>query len=271
MPPRKKAKVSSASSPRDSQPKTPLEPSEAIEQRTPQVADNIDDPWTDEQETELFKSIIRFKPTASHGIAPSSQPHTRIPGIWKKLSSLYDLAALDEREYAHAGYIEPGTPSESEGSAEDNEDEHVTEFALPVEDYGNMMWQRRFAPSPSTSEPEIPNIAMGKEDQPPTRLSPSVVIDIEESQAARRGTKAGRPTRGRPATGRGRAVSTGRGGRGSKRETPQEEAEEESEEEEEDEEDEDEDTPAPAKRGRGPAKSEKPVAKAIARRSTRKR
>ena len=63
MPPRKKAKVSSATSPRDSQPKTPIGPLETIEQHTPQATDDLEDPWTDEQETELFKGIIRFKPT----------------------------------------------------------------------------------------------------------------------------------------------------------------------------------------------------------------
>lgn len=32
----------------------------------------------------------------SQGYAPASEEHTRIPGIWKKLDSLYNLSALDE-------------------------------------------------------------------------------------------------------------------------------------------------------------------------------
>lgn len=33
----------------------------------------------------------------SQGYAPSSAEHMRIPGIWKKLGTLYNLEALDER------------------------------------------------------------------------------------------------------------------------------------------------------------------------------
>jgi MRG-binding protein len=33
----------------------------------------------------------------SQGYAPSSAEHMRIPEIWKKLGSLYNLEALDER------------------------------------------------------------------------------------------------------------------------------------------------------------------------------
>jgi hypothetical protein len=32
----------------------------------------------------------------SQGYAPANEEHTRIPGIWKKLDSLYNLSALDE-------------------------------------------------------------------------------------------------------------------------------------------------------------------------------
>ncbi|KAI9655588.1 MAG: hypothetical protein M1821_005382 [Bathelium mastoideum] len=283
MPPRKKAKLSSAHSPRDGQPKTPGPTPDATAQAAPPSADALDDPWTDEQETELFKSIIRFKPTGlhkhfhmlsvsqlliSHGISTTSAPHTSISGIWKKLTSLYDLAALDEREYADAGWTYPDTQSELESPA-GNVEEWEGAFALPQEDYGEMMWQRRFAPSPSSSEPEIPNIAVGKEDRPPTRLSPSVVIDIEESQSVKKGGKIGRQARGRPAAGRTRTVSGTKGRRGSKQESPQVESEDTSSSE--DEGDEDEDASAPAKRGRAPVKPGKSITKATARRSTRKR
>ena len=210
---------------------------------------------------------------ASHGFTATSAPHTRIPGIWKKLSSLYDLGALDEREYADAGYAESDIVPDIDASSPGSEVSETPEFKLPLEDYGDMMWQRRFAPSPSTSEPEMPHIAMGKEDHRPARLSPSVVINIEESQAAKRGTKASRPAKGRSVSGRGRTVSGGRGGRGSKRETPQEEAEEEraADEEDEEAEEERESAPPPTKRGRGAVKLEKPATKATARRSARKR
>lgn len=33
----------------------------------------------------------------SQGYAPAHEEHTRIPGIWKKLGTLYNLPALDER------------------------------------------------------------------------------------------------------------------------------------------------------------------------------
>ncbi|KAI9691403.1 MAG: hypothetical protein M1820_009675 [Bogoriella megaspora] len=291
MPPRKKAKVSSASSPRNSQPKTPLDPTETGDKGTPQAADDISDPWTDEQETELFRSIIQWKPTGihkhfrmlsisnslvSHGISRAKAPHTRIPGIWEKLRTMYDLATMDEREYVHAGYSESNVFADSPQLDEESDEDVPREFTLPWEDYGDMMWQRRFASSPSTSEPEVPDIAVGKEDQPPARLSPSVVIDIEKSRTAKASAKPApaRSTKTRPAAGRTRTASGVRSGRGAKRETPQEEPEEESDEDgdEEEEEEEEEDTESvPVKRGRGAAKAQKGATKETARRSTRKR
>jgi MRG-binding protein len=82
---------------------------------------------------------------SSHGFASN---HTRIPGIWAKLRTLYDLDALDERERNHIG-IHPHNSSASPeaDSVEENEAEHRgwdEEFSLPEDQFGELMWTRRF-------------------------------------------------------------------------------------------------------------------------------
>lgn len=44
-----------------------------------------------------FRMIAISEFMKSQGYAPSHAEHTRIPGIWKKLGTLYNLPALDER------------------------------------------------------------------------------------------------------------------------------------------------------------------------------
>lgn len=90
----------------------------------------------------------------SHGYAynASSGPHTRIPGIWAKLRSLYDLEALDERENIHAGNATPDPTAHSDDDdAMDVDGEEAeenrpgwTEFGLDEDEFGEMMWERRF-------------------------------------------------------------------------------------------------------------------------------
>jgi MRG-binding protein len=61
MPPRKKAKASAASTPlRDTQPKTPQDSGAAQSQD-----ELLNNPWADEQETQLYKSMMKWKPTGS--------------------------------------------------------------------------------------------------------------------------------------------------------------------------------------------------------------
>lgn len=60
MPPRKKTKASAASTPLpDAQPKTPQDTGPTAEQ------EQLNDAWADEQETQLFKSMMKWKPTGT--------------------------------------------------------------------------------------------------------------------------------------------------------------------------------------------------------------
>ncbi len=137
------------------------------------------DPWTDEEETLLFKSLVRWKPTGMHkhfrmlaifenfrsngfGGSARREPaeHVRIPAIWAKLHSLYDLDALDEREDAHAENLaaEHTSVEDEDGDEEmgsDAEAENAggpatfVEFELPeVEDdpeldFSELKWAAR--------------------------------------------------------------------------------------------------------------------------------
>ncbi|CUS10293.1 unnamed protein product [Tuber aestivum] len=117
----------------------------------------IFDGWTDEQETTLFKAIAvyRLKPAGVHkhfriiGIAELmknhgvSDTHTNIEGIWRKLKSQYNLEGLDEREDIEDDLDTPDPSSE---------------FALPADEYGALMFSRRSDPnsidSPLTIVPQ---------------------------------------------------------------------------------------------------------------------
>jgi MRG-binding protein len=163
MPPRKKAKVSAASTPlADLQPKTPQEGQETQSQ----------DAWADDQETQLFKSMMKWKPTGlhkhfriisihadmrSHGFASDDAPHTRIPAIWRKLNELYDLRALDERENAYA-FSEDPDPTDPDDAAD------MPDFELPEDDFGELMWQRRFHGPDSLAASSPPALATDTED-----------------------------------------------------------------------------------------------------------
>ncbi|KAI4270173.1 MAG: hypothetical protein LQ337_006844 [Flavoplaca oasis] len=91
-----------------------------------------------------FRIIALSQYLQSHGYTPLEHEHTRIPRIWKKLESLYNLEALDDRENAFSRASSPDT----EGSEMPSH-----QFALPHDDFGKMMFDRRLAPEGSSSPP----------------------------------------------------------------------------------------------------------------------
>ncbi|KAJ5127018.1 hypothetical protein N7448_007797 [Penicillium atrosanguineum] len=198
MPPRKKAKRAHSATPQDeaAAQSSANTPGSSESAGKPELEhDFLSDPWTDEQETALLKAIIKWKPVGLHkhfrmlaiadylksqGFGPSTADHMRIPGIWKKLGTLYNLEALDEREN-----------SVITGTNDDDEDNHdmYCPFELPYDEYGDMMFERRLAAEGSSS-PETSRHAESRRG--------STVANTDEprsSPAPSRGRKSTRGTR----------------------------------------------------------------------------
>ena len=154
----------------------------------------MEDRWTDEQEIALLKAIVRWKPVGMHkhfrmlairdymldqGVVNLEDEHTRIPGIWAKLASLYDLSTLDEREDSIIDAVDENG----------DEVDYYRNFSLPIDEFEGMMDVRRLNPDGS----ESPEISSRQE---------SSVADTDELRSS-------------PATGSGRGSV--RGGRTSSR------------------------------------------------------
>lgn len=128
----------------------------------------------------------------NHGYDPKIHVHTRIPGIWKKLGTLYNLEVIDERENSF-DYAE-----------EDTMEKKYLEFTLPEEDFGDMMWRSRIAPgtagsSPSrlheASEPTEPLKKRKREIINASRARASTVEDTDEVKTSPVPSPAAKPGR----------------------------------------------------------------------------
>lgn len=88
-----------------------------------------------------FRMIAISEHLKNHGIDPDLYQHTRIPFIWAKLRSYYNLESIDERESF---------------DDEDDEDRYL-DFSLPTEDFKLQMLQRAVAEASEapTSPPEL--------------------------------------------------------------------------------------------------------------------
>lgn len=274
MAPRKKVKPSSASALQETQPKTPQEAAgdvDTADAKSSPTMQRLLDPWTTEQETQLFKSMMRWKPTGMHkhfriiciynnmrslGYAPDDAPHTRIPGIWRKLQQLYDLPALDEREnrYAFQDDPDPYDPEEAY---------QLPEFKLPEDEYGELQYLKKFH-GPASEAASSPGPIPVEEDKAMYAPGLGLLYDLPEDAKPLRAampvtqktTKTTRASRS--------AAKSGKGGRAAKSEKAQtESAEEEEDEDEEDEEEssESEEETAPSTRRTNRSSGRKPAPK----------
>ncbi|KAK3655223.1 hypothetical protein LTR56_003644 [Elasticomyces elasticus] len=219
MPPRKKVKTSLTASP------TPVSNPQTLAEADNASPASDRELWTDEEELGLFKGLMTWKPTGihkhfrllalhhflleNHYIHPRNE-HTKPAGIWRKLNTLYDLEALDEREDARQlsdlsleDEDEDKGDGESDAYSEAENKIHRQDFELPREHggegegYGEMMWRQRFAgPADvegSESPPALPEL--NRVEEMPVRFTPS--FSVEPSEAP---TPSGR-------TGRAKAAS----------------------------------------------------------------
>lgn len=77
----------------------------------------------------------------NHGFDPDRVKHTRIPFIWQKLRTFYNLDIIDDRE----------------NFEEEEPEDRYNEFSLPSDIFGEAMYQRRFADpdDPPSSPPQL--------------------------------------------------------------------------------------------------------------------
>jgi MRG-binding protein len=95
-----------------------------------------------------FRMLAIHDYMTSQGVVNPADEHTKIPGIWQKLGSLYSLPNLDDREDS----IMNDLPDENGEVVE-----LYSPFSLPEGEYGPKMFARRLDPEGSKSPDEDPS------------------------------------------------------------------------------------------------------------------
>lgn len=182
--------------------------------------------WTTPQELCLLQALTHYKPVGIHkhfrmlnilnvlhasGTIPQPlldhQHASTAEGVWKKLGSLYDLAALDEREDA----VFADVPADEDG--DEGTVEYWREFDLGG-DFERDMWERRLA--------EDEEVWSDDGDVPDVRMRESTIGDSEDPRSSPVGSVRGTRSSGRRAAGRRltevkQEESTAGSGKGSRR------------------------------------------------------
>jgi MRG-binding protein len=181
-----------------------------------------------------FRMISIHNDMTSHGFAGEKAPHTRIPGIWKKLDQLYDLETLDARENEF-------TFGDSPDPTQRDDDESLPDFELPEDEFGKMMWQSRFrnSESPVRSSPPLYPIedqkALYMPDMGLLKDLPDGVHSHREESAAQATPPPKKSTRAsRSAVKSGKGVKAGAAAKTSKAQSTVSDSEEDEEENEDD-------------------------------------
>lgn len=216
-----------------------------------------------------FHLMALHQDLLSNGHIHPRNEHTKPPGIWRKLESVYDLEVLDEREDARqlenvkipSAYRGVDEGSE-DGSDEGDDDADVyseaankienEEFSLPGEDFAARKWMQRLPTDKERrdeSPPLLPELNMA--DEPPVRFTPS--FSIEPPDLASPTSKKGRGRAG-TTSGRTTAASTRRSTRQAESgadegDEEDEDQDEEAGEDEESSEDGESEQSTPARRG----------------------